>query len=204
MEGRRVTIGMSTSSTPEGEQSPLSPSQQEDFAKAGERARKILAAGKVATFNGWTLGVLGALSLLFGLFSMVGFIVGVCLAVVAWNEFRGRGLLRRFDSRGLRILVWNQVGLMVLVVAYCLWSMFRTVAHPSNEVLQLEELAGIPADFVNDLTMTVYGLTILLTLLFQGLNARYYFARIRLLADYLRETPRWIIDLQRTHLDTDS
>jgi hypothetical protein len=196
-----VTTGNSTTPTSDGDQSPLSPSQREDFAQAGERARKILTAGRVATFNGWTLGVCAAVSLLLGLFSMIGFIVGICLAIVAWNEFRGGERLRQFDPDGLKLLVWNQVGLMSLVVSYCLWSMYRTVANPSDEVARLEELTGLPGDFVTDLTVTVYGLAIVLTLLFQGLNARYYFARIQLLADYLRETPRWIIDLQRTNLD---
>ena len=150
-----MTTGMSTTPTSEGGQSPLSPSQQEDFAQAGERARKILAAAKVATFNGWTLGVFAAISLLFGLFSMTGFIVGICLAVVAWNEFRGRGLLRRFDLRGLKLLVRNQIALMSLVVAYCLWSMYRAVTDPSDEVVRLEELAGLSGDFVTNLTMAV-------------------------------------------------
>jgi len=135
---------------------------------------------------------------------MTGFMVGIGLVIVAWNEFRGRGLLSRFDPRGPKLLGWNQVALMGLVILHCLWSMYRTAADPTGEVLQLEELAGLPADFVTGLTISVYGFAIVLTLLFQGLNARYYFARISLLADYLRETPGWIIDLQRTDLDTRS
>jgi hypothetical protein len=188
-------------STEDGDQGPLSPGQRDDLTRAGERARKILAAGRVATFNCWTLGVFGAVSLLYGLFSLTGLIVGICLAILAWNEFRGRELLRQFEPNGLKLLVRNQVGLMSLVVAYCLWSMYQTVANPNIEVARLEELAGLPGDFATDLTMIVYGLAIVLTLLFQGINARYYFTRTKLLADYLRETPRWIIDLQRSSLD---
>jgi len=51
------------------------------------------------------------------------------------------------------------------------------------------------------MTVTVYGAAILLTLLFQGLNARYYFARVQMLADYLRETPDWIVDLQKINVE---
>ncbi len=185
----------------DADQGPLSPEQKEDLTRATERAGKILGAGKVATFNGWTLGVIGAISLLFGLFSLTGFIAGACLLIVAWNEFRGRNMLRHFDPQGPDLLWKNQVGLMSLVIAYCGWSMYRTVAFPSSEIAQLEELAGLPADFVTDLTLSAYGAAILLTLLFQGLNARYYFARVQMLADYLRETPDWIVDLQKINVE---
>ncbi len=185
----------------DADQGPLSPEQKEDLTRATERAGKILGAGKVATFNGWTLGVLGAISLLFGLFSLTGFIAGACLLVVAWNEFRGRNMLRHFDPQGPDLLWKNQVGLMSAVIVYCAWSMYKPVAFPSSGVAQLEELAGLPADSIANLTLFVYGIAILLTLLFQGLNARYYFARVQMLADYLRETPDWIVDLQKINVE---
>lgn len=34
-------------------------------------------------------------------------------------------------------------------------------------------------------------------LIFQGLNARYYFSRAERLAAYLDDTPAWIMDLER-------
>jgi hypothetical protein len=184
------------------DQGPLSPEQRDELAQATERAGKIMGAGKVATFNGWTLGVLGALSLLFGRFSRTGFIAGVCLLFFAWNEFRGRKMLRALDPLGPQLLWKNQVGFMSLVILYCAWSMYRTVAFPNPEVAELEELAGLPSDFISDLTLSVYGAAIVLTLLFQGLNARYYFARVQMLTDYLRETSDWIVDLQKISVDT--
>ena len=39
---------------------------------------------------------------------------------------------------------------------------------------------------------------IVLTVLFQGLNARYYFARTRRVEDYVKETPGWIVEIQRS------
>jgi hypothetical protein len=36
------------------------------------------------------------------------------------------------------------------------------------------------------------------TAIFQGLNARYYFLRVALMKDYLRDTPQWVLDLQRS------
>jgi hypothetical protein len=192
---------MSNQQEPDANQGPLSPEQRKELAQATDRAGKILGAGKVATFNGWTLGVLGAISLPFGLFSLTALVAALCLLVVAWNEFRGRNMLRQLDPQGPQLLWRNQAGLMSLVIAYCLWSIYQTKAHARTDVAQLEELAGLPADFVTDMTVMVYLGAIALTLLFQGLNARYYYARVELLADYLRETPEWIVDLQKISAD---
>ena len=52
----------STTTTDEG---PLSPDQQEQLALANRRAKKVLGAAKVATFNGWSIGLFAAISLLF-------------------------------------------------------------------------------------------------------------------------------------------
>jgi len=185
----------------DGNQNPLSREQQEALALATQRSKKILAAGKVATLNGWTLGVIGGVSILFGFFSLSGFIVGVSLVIVARNEFRGRALIRRLDPRGAMLLVKNQIGLIGVVIAYSLWSIYSTIANVSSETTQLEELAGLPSGLVTDLTVMVYGVVIVLTLLVQGLNARYYFMRIQQLKDYVDQTPAWIIDMQRMTLD---
>ncbi len=196
--GGRVVPGTQNS---DSNPSPLSPQQQEELALATDGSKKILAAAKVATFNGWTLGVLGVLSILFGLFSLTGFIVGVFLVIVARNEFRGRALIRQFEPRGALLLAKNQIGLIGIVIAYCLWSMYTTVANPSGQTAELEELAGLPSGLVTELTLMVYGVVIVLTLLFQGLNARYYFVRSQQLKDYLERTPEWIVDMQRITLN---
>ena len=103
---------------------PLSVQQQQQLSEANRRAKKVLGAAKVATFNGWSFGVFAAISLLFGIFSITSLLVGIGLGIVAWNEFRGRDLLRGFDPRGTRLLGWNQVGLICLLVVYCLWCIF--------------------------------------------------------------------------------
>jgi hypothetical protein len=41
-------------------------------------------------------------------------------------------------------------------------------------------------------------LLIALTIIFQGLNAVYYFTRAKLLRRYVAETPAWVVELQRT------
>lgn len=164
-----------------------------------ERAGSFLGAAKVAAFNGWTIGFFAVVSILFGLFSMTSLMVGVGLAVVARNEFAGRDRIRAFDPSGPELLWRNQVGFMALIVAYCVWSIYRTVAVSDPQMSELVELLGEGTDeLVQSLTLTVYGTVIVVTGIFQGLNARYYFARVARLRDYIRDTPEWILDLQRS------
>ena len=177
---------------------PLSPEQQGELAQANERAKKFLGAAKVATFNGWVIGVFAAVSLLFALFSVTALVMGVGMAIVAWNEFRGRTLLRRFDPHGPQLLGRNQLGFMALLSGYCLWSIYRTVTNPITQLEELEAMVGSTGDLVTNLTLAVYGTVLLLSFIFQGLNARYYFARTKRVQDYISETPTWIIDLQRS------
>ena len=189
---------MPPDSSPTRNGGPLSPEQREELARANERAKKVLGAARVATFNGWAIGVFAAVSLLFAVFSLTALVVGIGMAIVAWNEFRGRRLLRRFDSHGPQLLGRNQLGFMGLLIGYCLWSIYSTLTNPIAQLEELEAIAGPIGELVTTLTLTVYGVVILLSLLIQGLNARYYFARTKLMQDYLNETPAWIIDLQRS------
>ncbi len=184
---------------------PLTLEQRLELSEANERARKVLGAVKVATFNGWTIGIFaaigllfGILSLLFGSFSATALVMGVGMGLVARNEFRGRKLLRRFDPLGPRLLGRNQLGFMGLIIVYCLWSMYQTTSNPMTEIPGLEAIAESYGDLITKLTLAVYGVVIFVTALVQGLNARYYFARTQRVEDYVRETPGWIVEIQRS------
>jgi hypothetical protein len=177
---------------------PLSAEQREELGRANQRAKKILGAAKVAAFNGWVIGGLAAVTLLFALFSMTALVMGAGMAVVAWNEFRGGKQLRGFDPQGAQLLGRNQLGFTGLVSAYCLWSIYRTVNNPITELAELEAIAGSVGDLVTSLTVTVYVAVMLVSLLVQGLNARYYYARTKMVQDHLKDTPAWIVDLQRS------
>ena len=107
----------------------LTPELQQELLDAKERAGSFLGAAKVAAFNGWSVGFFAVVSILFGLFSLTSFLVGVGLAFVARNEFIGRARLRSLDQSGLELLWRNQLGFMALIIAYCLWSIYRTVAR---------------------------------------------------------------------------
>jgi hypothetical protein len=158
-----------------------------------------LGAAKVAAFNGWTLAVFAAVSILFGLFSLTGFLVGVGLAVVARNELLGRRRILAYDPGGFTLLWRNQVGLMALIVVYCAWSMYRTTAAPDPVLAELTAMLGEGMDeLVRSLTLTLYATVIAVTVIVQGLNARYYHVRVARLREYLTETPQWVLDLQRS------
>jgi hypothetical protein len=187
---------MTDSSGPD--RGPLSPEQQRQLAEANQRARKIMGAARVAAFNGWTLGSIAAASVLFGLFSRTALVMGLAMGFVAWNEFRGRALLRAFDPEGARLLGKNQVGLLVVIVVYCLWSIYITTTGENPEMAEIEAMIGDISDLVTELTVMVYGAVIGLSVLFQGLNARYYFSRQRLIREYVQQTPDWVVDLQRS------
>ena len=177
---------------------PLSSEQRQDLSEANERARKVLGAAKVATFNGWTIGIFAAIGLLFGIFSATALVMGIGMGLVARNEFRGRKLLRQFDPLGPRLLGRNQLGFMGLIIVYCLWSMYQTVSNPMTGIAGLEAIADSFGGLVTNLTLAVYGAALVFTALVQGLNARYYFVRIERVEDYLRETPGWIVEIQRS------
>ena len=179
--------------------SPLTPEQQQELHDAKERAASFLGAAKVAAFNGWTVGFFAVVSILFGLFSVTSFLVGIGLAVVARNEFVGRGRLRALDPSGLELLWRNQLGFMALIIAYCAWSMYRSVAAPDPQMVELTELLGEgTGDLIQSLTLMVYSAAVVATVIFQGLNARYYFVRVVRIRDYVRDTPPWVLDLQRS------
>ena len=176
---------VTTPSTTTANDAALSPDRQDRRAPVDPGARKVLVAARVAAFNGWAIGGSAALTLLFALSSGTALVLGSGLAIVAWNELRGRRLLIRFDPRGPLLLGWNQLGLMGMLVVYCLWSLYigltGTAGTSELDALlkELEPVIGSSADLQTTLTWAVYGGVITCTILFQGLNALYYFTRTR-------------------------
>ena len=186
---------------------PLSASNRRELASARDRARSIRRAARLASFNGWTTAAAAVLSGAFLAFdrSAAAITVTAGLAVVAYNEFRGRRRLLSFDPSGATLLGWNQLGLLAMVVGYCLWMLNGSNADV-NEILagQLNtaaerELLGSFGDLnglYRTVTLGLYGGAIVLSLLFQGGNAVYYFSRRRHVEDFVAETPLWVREIQ--------
>ena len=184
---------------------PLSTEHFQELSRADDRAKLIRKAARVASFNGWTTAIIAALSAPFALFSVAGFLVTVVLALVAWNEFRGRNLLNKFNPKAAMLLGWNQIGFLAMIVLYCGWMMYTGI-NDSDSALseftsnpELSELLGSPeqvSSLYELLVYSVYGSVIVLSVIFQGLTALYYFTRRKHIEAYVRATPEWIRRLQ--------
>jgi hypothetical protein len=188
---------------------PLDQSHHRALEAASRRSKPIRKAARVAAFNGWTTAVVALLSAPFACFGLVGLAVFSGLSAATWNEFRGRRRLVAFDPRGATILGWNQLGLLLMIALYCGWSLYhglagagsleaQLAANPDlkDAVGSLEGLEGLE-HLYRTIVVAIYGSVILLSVIFQGANAIYYFTRRRLIENYLRETPAWVLDLQR-------
>jgi hypothetical protein len=185
---------------------PLSLEHYEELAAAKRQLNKIRAAARVATFNGWTIGVLAALSVPFAAFSVEGALMTIGLSVIAYIEFRGRRGLLQYDPSAATLLGWNQVGLLTLISVYCLWALWTALRGPGPLAAELQaqpelgEALGSAEELdslYRGVAIAFYGVVILLSLVFQGLNAVYYFTRRKYILACLRDTPQWVLDLER-------
>ena len=185
---------------------PLSAEHHQQIASAHTRSAKIRSAARAAAFNGWVTGAFALLSAPFAPFSFAGFLVTVGLAVVTYNEFRGRKLLLAFDPKAAKLLGWNQVGFLGLITAYSLWMIVDSLIGPgpfSKELQQYPELQQALGSkeelqrMYQLLILAIYATVIVFSAVFQGINAIYYFTRSRHILAYLRETPGWIVEMQR-------
>jgi len=131
---------MSVATMEELSAGPLSREHHQELALANSRAKKVRRAAGVAAFNGWSIGIVAALSVPFALFSISGFLVTLGLAIIAANEFRGRRGLLRFDPAATALLGWNQIGLISLIVCNlpceCRFSVFYWFTRSGNGILK--------------------------------------------------------------------
>ncbi len=185
---------------------PLTQEHHRQLALANERVKRIRKAAHVAAFNGWTMGIFAAASAPFALFGMAGFVVTVGLSVIAYNEFQGRKRLLQFDPSSSTLLGWNQVALLTLIIVYCLWMLFTGLNGAGPFAAEIEANPEIAAtigslDGIDHLykvfVVAVYGTVIVLSTIFQGLNALYYFTRRKHIEAFVHETPGWVLDVQR-------
>lgn len=191
-------------------ENPLSLAHRRELVAARDRASSIRKAGRVAAFNGWTTGLCAACSLMFLVFdrSPLAIAIAVGLSIITFNEFRGRKRLLNFDPAAATMLGWNQLGLLAMIVAYCLWQL-----HTSNSAEAAGALtAGLDSASARELRAMTGGFqleklyrtatlalcwgVIALSVVFQGGNAIYYFTRRRHVEDFIAETPQWVRDVQ--------
>jgi hypothetical protein len=186
-------------------ESPLSALDLRELAAARDRAKVIRKAARVAAFNGWTTAACAALSAASALFDPTGLVITAALAFVAYNEFRGRKRLLSFDPSAASLLGWNQLGLLAMIVVYCLWSLYSSLGQGGvisaelKSYAELDSVLGQSGGFQSlykTFSYGLYGGVIVLSALFQGGNAVYYFTRRRHIEDFLAETPPWVREVQ--------
>ena len=182
--------------------SPLSPLQYAQIGEAQVRCKRVRRATVVAAIDAWTSAIFAVGSLAMSIFSPMGILVGIGFCAVGFNSFRGLWLLKRMDLRGPRVLAVNQLLLAALVTAYSVYSMWDAIHNPGagDPMLNdptVKQALGDLQPLMLKLTLAVYGLMIVGTIVMQGLTAWYYASRRKYLAAYLNETPAWVIELQK-------
>ncbi len=183
--------------------SPLSPEDILAYEDSRKRLKKINRAAGVARFNGWTSGIFAAFSLLGGLFSLTSFLLGAALAIVSYNEFNGGKRLQLLDRNASRTLGHNQIGFCATLVIYGVWCLYSTLTGPNpyQDALAAGGQAAPLLDSIGDLHQTinlaVYGSLIILSLIFQGGTAWYYYSRRKYVLAYLNDTPAWVVQLHQ-------
>ena len=182
---------------------PLQAEHFKAMAAAKKRAKKINRAASVASFNGWSAAVMASFSLLFAIFSISSAVIGLALAYIAYQEFKGRKLLRDFKPNAATHLGWNQVIFSTMIIAYAAWGIYESLATPAMSAQYAQYGAEVqnmmqPYDSIyTTANLLVYAGIGLFGIIFQGGIALYYFTRKKYIQSYLHETPDWIIELQR-------
>jgi hypothetical protein len=184
---------------------PLSPHDLQILVDARLRAKKIRRAVTVARFDGWTIGIFAALTLLGSAisFSWIALALGVGMAAVAAIELRGAQALAALDLRAPKRLAFNQFFLGALLFAYAAWSLWSIWRNPGQffpEIAQTPELAtmlGSIEDISKLIGLALYGTLILVAITVQGGTALFYLSRARYLRAYIEQTPPWVIEMQR-------
>jgi hypothetical protein len=178
---------------------PLSPEHLAQIDAAQRRGRKIRKAARVASFNAWTAALIGGTCLAGGIFDRTSLVLGIAITAVAIIEFQGAAKFRRLDLKAPVVCGLNQLFFLTVIGAYCIWNMLQpssslTEATGSADAdAMLADFAGLESSLMHGF----YGLVLIGSVLMQGLTAVYYFTRARHMRAYLRETPEWVVELQR-------
>jgi hypothetical protein len=181
----------------------LSEEHLRQLAAARKAARKLRRAIAVASFDGWTVGVFGALTLLTGLTDPSGLLMGAGMAAVAFVELRGAGRLRRLETGVTRTLGFNQLALAAIMIAYAVWRLHIEMSGVSpyqaykSADPQLARMLQPIENLTHFIALVLYGAMIGVALFAQGGLALFYFTRGKHIDAYLAKTPAWIVAMQR-------
>ncbi|MDP9172923.1 MAG: hypothetical protein M3O30_03545 [Planctomycetota bacterium] len=166
-------------------------------------ARKINRAVSVAKSDGWVIAVFAGLTLVFGLTDIPSIIISLIFGALAFFELKGAGKLRRLDPDAPRMLGYNQIAMAVMLIAYASWHIVSELTGHGelNSALgtdpQVREMLQSSAPLIRSIMLGFYGLLIAIAIFCQGGMALYYFSRLKYLEAYVKETPPWILAMQK-------
>lgn len=187
--------------------SPLCEEHYRQLAEGVRRSARVRRAVSVARISGWTTGVFAFVSLLSGLFSLVGLALGIALGVVAWRELQGARALARLDAAAPRRLALNQVFFGACLCAYAAWGVVRTLTgegpggmtatgDPQVDAM-LADVAEPMQALMRIVMLATYGGLFVGSALAQGGMAWYYATRARYVREHAASTPEWVVRVQR-------
>ncbi len=188
------------SAKPRAAASPLSAEHLREMQDARQRAGRIRRCIAVATFDGWSVGVFGALTLLFGVFSVVGWVLGGSMCAIAYVELSAVDRLKRLDPSVARRLGWNQIALATLLLGYAGWSLHGAWFGPgplAATIAAAPEMLAPYASIARLISVAVYVALAAVAIFAQGGTALYYFTREKHIRTYREQTPAWIVEFQR-------
>jgi hypothetical protein len=183
--------------------SPLSAEQLRQLLEARVRAKRVRRCVVVATIDGWSVATFGALTLLLGMFSVVGWVLGGGMLAVACVELLTVRRVKQLEDAAARRLGWNQLALASLLLGYATWSLYNALYGPdplAATIAQAPETAEMIAPYSSLARMigaAVYVTLAAVAVFAQGGTALYYFTRAKHIRAYREQTPAWIHQMQR-------
>lgn len=181
----------------------LTPEHLAQIAAARKLGGKLRSAGVVALVDGWSLAILATLTIVCSLTSPVALVLGLGMLAVSYFELRGSRDLKLLNLRAPRYLMLNQFALGAMLFVYGGINLCLSLreAHPlAAAAEQSPELIAMLAPYegmARNLVTLLWATVMLVAIAEPGLMALYYHRRGKMLEAYLRETPQWILDLQR-------
>jgi hypothetical protein len=175
-----------------------------ELALASAAWKPLRRLAGYASFEGWSLAIFGALTLVCGGYgSASGVMVSIALLTTGIFEIRAAGQLRRLNPSAINRLVGNELVVAAALIAYAMINLYLS-RHGGGTPSQIEQMigqaGGSTIDIGDQLTSAVelfYLAVIVFALLFQGGTALIYLSRRPHLKRYLEQTPDWIQQMQR-------
>jgi len=203
----RPAAGGSLPAAPPPAASPLDEAQYALVQEAARDYKAIKKVGWIALGSSITTLAIGVLAAPFTVFwpSFAAAFITVGLLVIGMVEFMGYQKLQKADPSAARWLARNQLAFLGLITIYCGLQMLtfspedvkREAMSPEfrSQLGNMPEMAaevdGIIEKWAPLATYGFYSLVIVLSVLFQGGLALYYYTRHKLL-DAFQLRPPWV------------